>query len=292
MISLHSNDLTVKINEKGAELTSVNDAAEKIEYIWQADPMYWGRHAPILFPIVGRLQDNQYTLDGETYHLDQHGFARDYTFKVLEHDDDHAVFQLLTDDEMKTKYPFEFDLQVTFTLTGHTMDVSYHVLNLDDRVMPFSIGGHPGFNVPLNPYEGGFEDYAITVAPRRSYAQIPLVGPYNDADHEKTLNLTTPLKLDHDLFDQDALILDLDHVETTVMLSSTVNDHGVALTVENAPYVGIWSPYPKRAPFVAIEPWWGIADSVNATGDFRQKMGIQTIQPNAEFTADYQIRFF
>ncbi|MTV81179.1 aldose 1-epimerase family protein [Lactobacillus sp. CRM56-3] len=293
MIELKNDALRVQINEHGAELSSVMSVDDHLEYLWQADPKFWGRHAPILFPIVGRLKDDQYRLNGQTYHMTQHGFARDMDFMVVEHEDDHAVFQLNATAETKAKYPFDFDLRVTFELDEHTLSVHYTVTNpSSDETLPFSIGGHPAFNVPLIPEEGGFENYSVTVAPKKTYPQIPLNGPYNDVQHEKMLNLTTPMVLDHDLFDRDALILDLDHVETTLLLSTQLNDHGVALTLQNAPYVGIWSPYPKRAPFVCLEPWWGIADNVNADGEFLNKMSLQLAAPQSAFNAGYQIRFF
>lgn len=293
MIELKNDALSVKINEHGAELSSVKSNDDQIEYMWQADSKFWGRHAPILFPIVGRLKDDQYEINGQHYQMTQHGFARDMDFLVIEHEDDHVVFQLTQTDETLAKFPFEFDLRVTFSLDEHALAVHYTVTNpSQDVTLPFSIGGHPAFNVPLTPGEGEFTDYSVTIAPKKAYPQIPLVGPYNDVKHEKTLNLTTPMTLDHDLFDQDALILDLDHVETTLMLSTPVNDHGVALTLQNAPYVGIWSPYPKRAPFVCLEPWWGIADNVASTGQFLDKMDLHMAEPQASFNAGYQIRFF
>lgn len=293
MIELKNDALTVKINEHGAELSSVQSNDDQIEYMWQADAKFWGRHAPILFPVVGRLKDDQYELNGKTYHMTQHGFARDMDFSVIEHEDNHAVFQLTADETTLDKFPFEFDLRVTFSLDAHTLAVHYTVNNpSQNTVLPFSIGGHPAFNVPLEPDHGDFSDYSITVAPKKAYPQIPLVGPYNDAAHEKTLNFSTPMALDHDTFAQDALILDLDHVETTLMLSTSLNDHGVALTLQNAPYVGIWSPYPKRAPFVCLEPWWGIADSVDSNHQFEDKMTIHKAAPQASFNAGYQIRFF
>ncbi|KRK49354.1 aldose 1-epimerase family protein [Secundilactobacillus kimchicus] len=293
MIELNNADLKVQINPDGAELSSVKEQSENLEYMWQADPKFWGRHAPVLFPIVGRLKDDHYTVAGQSYKMTQHGFARDQTFKVVSHDATSAIFELVADDVTKAMYPFDFKLQLRYTLEGHMLTVTYHVENPDaEAMLPFSIGGHPAFNVPLGANEGGFEDYQITVAPKKTYPQIPLVGPYNDAQHEKELNLTTPLQLDHDLFDQDALILDLNQVETTVMLSSTLNDHGVALTLAQAPYVGIWSPYPKQAPFVCIEPWWGIADNLTADGELTHKQAIQQLAPNTQFEAAYQLRFF
>lgn len=293
MIELKNEALHVKINEHGAELSSVRAVDDQIEYLWQADPKFWGRHAPILFPIVGRLKNDQYRLGKQTYQMTQHGFARDMDFRVVEHEADHVTLQLDANSETKAQYPFDFNLQVTFTLDGHTLSVHDVVRNPSvDVTLPFSIGGHPAFNVPLLPDQGDFDDYTVTVAPKKAYPQIPLAGPYSDVQHEKTLNLTTPMQLDHDLFDRDALILDLDHVETTLLLSTQLNDHGVALTVENAPYVGIWSPYPKRAPFVCLEPWWGIADNVDSDGDFLNKMGIHQLAPQQSFHASYQIRFF
>ncbi|MDH5106336.1 aldose 1-epimerase family protein [Lentilactobacillus diolivorans] len=291
MITLKNQYLTVLINEFGAELTSVKDS-KSIEYIWQADPSFWKRHAPILFPIVGHLKDNQYSYHGQQYQMSQHGFARDQRFKVEKQNEDSVTLLLTDSDETLAIYPFSFQLRVTYELVDHTLRVSFLVVNPNTEEMLFSLGAHPGFNVPLTSEGGHFEDSFIRVAPKKEYRRIPLKPPYSDPSDPRTLDLTKPLRLNHRLFNSDALVLDLGGNETTVMLANTLNDHGVAVTLFNAPYVGIWSPYPKQAPFACIEPWWGLADTVNADGQFENKFAINRLNVNQTFKAQYEISFF
>ncbi|GAD15776.1 aldose 1-epimerase family protein [Lentilactobacillus otakiensis] len=291
MITLKNQYLTVLINELGAELTSVKDT-DGLEYIWQADPTYWKRHAPILFPIVGRLKDNQYEYDGQTYEMTQHGFARDNQFKVESQLPTKASLLLRSNDETLAKYPFKFELRIIYELVDHQLNVSLNVINPAQDTLLFSIGAHPGFNVPLVKGEGAFGDSFVRVAPKKAYTQIPLKPPYSDPDDSKTIDLTKPLSLDHDMFNSDAIVLNLDRRETTVMLANANNDHGVSLTVENAPYVGIWSPYPKKAPFVCIEPWWGLADTVNSDGQLTDKFAINKLEGRHAFAGKYSISFF
>ncbi|MEE8823869.1 aldose 1-epimerase [Lentilactobacillus sunkii] len=291
MITLKNQYLTVLINEFGAELTSVKNS-EGLEYIWQADPNYWKRHAPILFPIVGRLKDNQYEYDGKQYEMTQHGFARDNQFKVESQLPTKVSLVLRPTEETLAKYPFKFELRIIYQLVDHQLKVSLNVINPSQETLLFSIGAHPGFNVPLVKGKGSFEDSFIRVAPKKSYQQIPLKPPYSDPNDPKTLDLTKPLPLNHDLFNSDAIVLDLDRKETTVMLANSQNDHGISLTVENAPYVGIWSPYPKQAPFACIEPWWGLADTVNSDGQLENKFAINRLEGRHAFAGKYQISFF
>lgn len=291
MITLKNQYLTVQIDELGAELTSVTDT-DGLEYIWQADPTYWKRHAPILFPIVGRLKDNQYQYDGQTYEMTQHGFARDNQFKVESQLSAKVSLVLHPNDETMAKYPFKFELRIIYELVDHQLNVSLNVINPAQDTLLFSIGAHPGFNVPLVKGRGSFEDSFVRVAPKKAYTQIPLKPPYSDPTDPKTIDLTKPLSLDHDLFNSDAIVLSLEHRETTVMLANAQDDHGVSLTVENAPYVGIWSPYPKKAPFVCVEPWWGLADTVNSDGKLTDKFAINKLAGRHAFAGRYSISFF
>lgn len=291
MITLKNQYLTVLINEFGAELASVKDT-DGLEYIWQADPNYWKRHAPILFPVVGRLKDNQYEYDGKRYNMTQHGFARDNQFKVESQLATKVSLVLRPTEETLAKYPFKFELRVIYELVDHQLNVSLNVINPTQETLLFSIGAHPGFNVPLVKGTGTFEDSFIRVAPKKSYQQIPLKPPYSDPDNSKVIDLTKPLPLNHDLFSSDAIVLDLNRQETTVMLANSQNDHGISLTVENAPYVGIWSPYPKQAPFACIEPWWGLADTVHADGKLEDKFAINRLDGRHAFAGKYQISFF
>lgn len=290
-VELNNEYLTVRINEAGAELSSVK-SADGIEYMWQADPKFWGRHAPVLFPIVGRLKDDQFTVAGQAYHMGQHGFARDNDFTVIAHSDTQATLEFTDSAATREIYPFAFRLRLTYTLTDHELTVGYDVHNPANQELLFSIGGHPAFNVPLANPAGSLENYQLTVAPKKVYKHIPLQLPLNDVDHADELDLTKPIALTREFFKDDAVILDLNHEETTLMLSSDLDDHGVAMTIEDAPFVGTWSPYPDDAPFVCLEPWWGIADNVNADGQLSHKMGINHLAANQTFNAQYEIKFF
>ncbi|MDT6980658.1 aldose 1-epimerase family protein [Levilactobacillus zymae] len=291
MLTLSNTYLTVLIDPQGAELTSVKDNASHLEYMWQANPVYWGRHAPILFPIVGRLQDNQYRVNDQTYHMTQHGFARDNAFRLWSRTTTSVTLRYASDDQSREKYPFDFALTVKYELVDHQLRVHFTVDNPSDAELPFSLGAHPGFNVPLGNVFNRFEDYQVTVAPKKVYSRVPLVGPYSDTGHPVPLDLTQPLTLDHELFAHDAQVLSLDNHETTVMLGTPRDEHGVALTVK-APYLGIWSPYPKQAPFVCLEPWWGLADDVHATGELATKVAINHLAAHQSFEAGYQVTYF
>ncbi|WP_412990319.1 aldose 1-epimerase family protein [Pediococcus siamensis] len=292
MVTLKNEYLQVEINELGAELSSVRALENDLEYIWRADKKVWGRHAPVLFPIVGRLKDDQYEYEGSTYQMHQHGFARDSIFEVVDANDTHATLKLTDSDKSRKMYPFEFELVISFDLKEHELHETYRVYNPDaDNHLLFSIGGHPGFNTNLGQGQT-FEDVNVSVAPKKVYQQIPLKAPLNDADNAVALDLTKPLSLKHETFKNDAIILALNEQETTIMLDNPKNDHGIALTIENAPYVGVWSPYPTQGDFVCIEPWWGIADNVNSNGQLTEKMGIVDLNPQSEASQSFEISFF
>lgn len=284
-VTIKNEYLTAVINEKGAELTSL--FANQIEYIWQADPNYWGRHAPILFPFVGRLKDDQYTYQGKTYPMGQHGFARDKKFELLEQTAEKATFILKSDEETKKIYPFDFVLTVSYEVWGEGLRVRFEVQNPSSGELIFALGGHPAFNIPLEK-DLAFDDYFIAFSPQKSRIKIPLEGPFANLD-QKTLGQTnTNIQLSHDLFKDDALIY-----ETRGLNSYTVGSedskHSVTVTYNNIPYVGFWSPMPKEAPFVCIEPWWGFADTVDSNGKLEDKAGMQRLPANETFKTEFSI---
>lgn len=292
MVTLKNEFLQVVINELGAELTSVRSLDNDLEYIWRADKQVWGRHAPVLFPIVGRLKEDHYEYQGTTYEMHQHGFARDSKFEVVDANETHATLKLTDSDKSHKLYPFEFELVISFDLKDHELHETYRVYNPDaENPLLFSIGGHPGFNTNLGAGQV-FEDVRLSVAPKKTYQQIPLKAPLNDADNAFSVDFSKSLPLNHEAFKDDAIILELHNQETTLMLDNQKNDHGVALTIENAPYVGVWSPYPTKGDFVCIEPWWGIADNVNSSGKLEEKMGIVNLEPQSEASQSFEISFF
>lgn len=290
-VTLKNRYLTVVTNTRGAELNSIK-SENHTEYLWQANPKFWGWHAPILFPIVGRLINNHYQYNGHTYEMHQHGFARHHEFQVIFHNDQAVTFDLRPDEATKEIYPFLFDLQVSYHLVDHTVQVRIKVTNQDQQTMYFSTGSHPGFNLPLNQNGSTFEDYHLSVAPKKVYQRIVLKDSLNDVQDPIKADMRKPLPLKHEIFNHDAFILSLHGQQTTLMLSNDKDDNGVAVTVYHCPYVGVWSSYPKFGPFACIEPWWGLADNIDADGQFKDKTAINKLAPQHDFHANFDITIF
>ncbi|AIM25034.1 aldose 1-epimerase family protein [Melissococcus plutonius] len=286
-VQLENEFLIATIAEAGAELVSLRSKSMNIEYIWQGNPAFWNRHSPILFPIVGRLKNNQYIYEGKTYHLPQHGFARDQLFQVIEQSDQSATFSLKSTKETYQYYPFDFELVLTYELEEQNLIVRYQVENLGIQTMYFSIGGHPAFNVPLEETLT-FEDYFLNFFPKKSRTQIPLSGSALNIKNKTLAQTNTSIDLIHELFKNDALIFETKG-NNAFSIETDKSQHGITLSYTDAPYVGIWSPYPKKAPFVCIEPWWGIADTIDTDGQLTNKLGIQLLSPNRIFNTHYQL---
>ena len=284
-VTITNDFLEATINEKGAELVSLR--ANEIEYIWQADPQYWGRHAPILFPFVGRLKDNQYSYQGKTYPMGQHGFARDKEFKVLEQTKEKVTLVLTSDEETKKVYPFDFSLTVSYEIWGEGVRIRFDVENTGEEEMIFALGGHPAFNIPLTD-ELQFEDYFIAFSPQKSRVKIPLDGPFTNLDQKTIGQTNTNIQLSRGLFKEDALIYETRGLNAYT-LGSEESSHSVTLAYNNIPYVGLWSPYPAEAPFVCIEPWWGFADTVDSNGRLEDKEGMNRLAGNEHFKTEFSI---
>ncbi|WP_203621028.1 aldose 1-epimerase family protein [Apilactobacillus nanyangensis] len=291
MIKTISNEyLKVKINTHGAEINSVQNS-DGLEYIWFGDKKYWARHAPILFPIVGRLKDNQYTYDGKTYEMGQHGFARDMEFIVANQGEKWIDLQLVSNEETKKMYPFDFKLIIHYELNDHKLTTNINVYNTDTKEMYFSVGAHPAFNVPLV-QDGSeqYDDYFVKFANKGEYDQIQFDVPYANLENIEKIELDQPIQLFPELFYDDAKVIEIKNREFTTTLSSDVSNHGVTMTGYNTEYGGIWSA--KDAPFVCLEPWWGIADDIHTDGKIEHKVGINNISPNEKFVAKFDLSFF
>ena len=240
MITLQNQQLTVKIDELGAQLHSIKRQDNGIEYLWQGDPASWNRQAPILFPFVGRLKDDQYQYGNQTYHQTQHGFARDRKFQVIEQTPSMVVMEQHDDSETKKAFPFSFSLQVKFELVIDKVEISYVVKNPSgDETLIYAIGAHPGFNMPLTS-TGSFEQTELSVKPATEYSRIVLDGAYNDSAHPQLINMQDSLSLNHDLFNKDAIIFKTDGGHFTAKLTDTVANHGVVVDTFNTEYVGVW----------------------------------------------------
>ena len=289
-ITIENQKMAATINEHGAELVSLINKTNGKEYMWSGDAKYWGRHAPVLFPTVGRLKDDTYTVDGQEYHMNQHGFARDMDFDVLKVEADQVVLELHSSDQTKKLYPYDFILRLAFKLTDNGVQVGYEVENPADEEMWFGIGGHPAFKVPMDG-DHFYDDYVVKLEPQTNRNIIPLNGPYADIDHLKE-ERTSEIEVSHERFKDDAVILDLGEGPTTVTLTDNDQRHGVQLKTADAKYIGVWSCYPQEGQYVCLEPWWSIADTVDSDHDFKHKFANNHLAAHQTFKTEYEIDVF
>ncbi|MCF6283639.1 MAG: aldose 1-epimerase family protein, partial [Candidatus Hydrogenedentes bacterium] len=247
------------------------------------------RHAPILFPVVGRLLDNTYPCEGQTYTLPQHGFARDGAFGVKRASDTTISYELTDSDETRANYPFAFALQVDYTLRENQVRVAYTVSNSGSSTMYFSIGGHPGFSCPLLEGEA-FNDYFIEFEKRETCARwyVNENGHIHRSEGDY-LKDTQVIPYTLDRFSEDALIFK-DLESNRVSIKSVKNDHAVTMDFTGWSYLGIWSK-PGGVPFICLEPWYGLSDNVDHDGDLTKKEGIMALEPGLNFCCEYGLIF-
>ena len=288
MIStIHNEFLTIDADNKGAELVSIKTIKDDLEYLWQADPKVWGRHAPILFPMVGKLNGDKTIIDGETYSMGQHGFARDLEFQVIGKTADSISYQLVCDEETLKKYPYKFNLLVEYTLIENRLEITYKVKNIDNKVMYFSIGAHPGFICPLFENEK-FENYFLEFSSKEN-ADIYLFseGMFS-GEKIPQLKGDTIIPITRQLFANDALVYEGLN-SSSISLSSRRHQRGIKVTFEGFPYLGIWSRPQGDGNFVCIEPWFGLADFKNSDGIFKNKKGILSLEEEKCFECKFII---
>lgn len=286
-----NKELTLKINSLGAELVAITDTNSNTDYLWNGDPTFWKRHSPVLFPIVGSLNNQTYMYNGREYHLPQHGFARDTEFTVVSETDSEIWFRIQANEETLKVYPFLFTLEIGYRLMGRSIDVMWKVSNNGDSKMYFSIGAHPAFMLPLyNNHDQ--KDYYIVfdhTNPVR-YLTINENGLAVMKPMEAQSVLATEngfLKYDPHIFDQDALIIEHDQYHA-VSLADPDKKPYVTLRFD-APLFGLWTPSGKNAPFVCIEPWYGRCDSSNSNGRLEDKDWINDLDAGKVFEASYTI---
>jgi len=283
---LKNEQLQIVVSEHGAELQSIQDAEGK-EYLWQGDPKYWGRRSPILFPIVCGLWDDCYRLDGYEYKMSRHGFARDMDFKLINKTDTKVTFALEDSPETHRCYPYHFMLSITYRLDGNKIHVIWHVHNTDNNEIHFQIGGHPAFMIP-GMKEG--DEVKGTVRFDNTSNIERLIGNMKGCIIPGRFDVGSQDGIWHfteDSFKEDCVIIDKSQVKQVALLDE---DGQPSVTVDmKTPCVGIWAPYGKHAPFICIEPWYGIHDKVEYSGDFRQKYLMNHLQPGASFLSEYTI---
>ena len=287
---LRNGELVVYINNKGAELVSVKGVANKTEYIWNGDPDYWERRAPILFPFVGSLNGETYRHNGKEYRMPRHGFAHDMFFTKSAETEDQLWFVLDSNAETKKQYPFDFHLAACYRLRGHFLQVKWVVTNKDKETMYFSIGGHPAFRCPLKEDERQSDYYLGFDMEGRGnpkYHTLNRRGLYSPQEYELPLEKGL-YRLNEGTFQKDTMIFEK---QTTRVYLMRPNKRPYVTVTSASPIMSIWSPSDKHAPFVCIEPWYGSSDGEGFNGELSEKEWIQSLLPGEVFEAAYFIEF-
>lgn len=289
MYKLENQQLKVVIHEKGAELKSVFHQQHQLEYMWSGDPAVWGKTSPVLFPIVGTLKENTYVYNEQPYQLPRHGFARDMVFTVTRQTSHAITFSIESSNETKKVYPFDFVFSIVYELKADVLWVTYHVENRGEDTLFFSVGGHPAFKLPL--VEGTkYEDYKLLFEKEETTGRWPIsTGGLIEVESSPLLHNSKELPLSKELFKKDAIVLK-ELQSTSVQLVSEKTERGILFDFECFPFLGLWDA--PGADFLCIEPWCGIADSVDTNQEFTNKEGIVSLPPQEEFNVTWKAKFF
>lgn len=291
MVTISNDVLTVEIDEKGGQLTSVRSNETGIEYMWQGDPKYWTSHAPNLFPFVGRLYQGQYTYQGQTYEMACHGFLRPSVMTVAKQSTDAVTLELHESDETLAIWPFRFTLTLRYALEGDCLDITTTVRNDGEETLYYGNGGHPGFNVPLD--EGlAFEDYVLEFPQAFDARQVQFDESVLDSGERTPYELVDGkiLPLRHELFGFDAVVFE--DMPREVTLHSEKGTHGVTASFPEMRYVGFWHKPRTDAPYVCIEPWAVLPGRSGVIEDLTTMPGLAAVAPGETSSNPWSLRFF
>ena len=282
-----SNDrITIQVDSMGAELRSLKEIASGREYMWNADPQYWKRTSPVLFPLVGAVKDGAYRVEGREYPMGQHGFARDAEFQLKSQVASEIWFTLESGEETLKKYPYPFVLELGYELVDSSVVVKWRVKNPGTECLYFSIGGHPAFLCPIE--EGTKQsDYRLRFDTGEQVVSSCLENGLVSGQTITYKLRNGELSVTESLFDKDALVIEHDQAHSVAIVSPDGREY---LKVEfDAPLFGIWSPPGKQAPFICIEPWYGRCDRKDYAGEWKEREWMQSLDAGGTFSADYKI---
>lgn len=289
MYIIENQLLRITVKSTGAELQGIVHKLHSLEYLWNGDPAFWPKRSPVLFPIVGALKNNTYQFAGNGYDLGRHGFAREMEFVPESAEASGAVFLLESNESTRAHYPFDFEFRIGYQLEENRLTVTYNVKNTGHSEMYFSVGGHPAFRVPLVTGTS-YNDYFIEFNEGETLARWPvttegLIG----REPQRCLTGEDRMPLTKELFANDALVFKFP-TSSMVSIRSDKTDHGVDMDISGFPYLGIWAA--KEADFVCIEPWCGIADSVDTDQRLEHKEGIHRLAEAESFKRSWIASFF
>lgn len=276
--SIKNGDLEIVVKSKGAELVSVKYKNE--EFMWNKEEV-WAKSSPLLFPFVGKLLNDKYIYNGKEYHLDlRHGFARDLDFAFESISENSFAFVLKSDEQTKKIYPFDFSLKLIYEINLNTVKITYEVENLEKDEMYFSIGAHPAFVI-----NGDYEKSYIKLDNKVALNTYTLDGPYLSGNR-KLLFESDIIQIKDEYFENDALVFDGNITKTSTLHN---DNRKVKVCHEGFEYIAYWRPV--KAPFVCIEPWFGITDSIKCDNKLENKKGIRKLLGKEKFSASLLIAF-
>lgn len=288
LYTLENELLLVTVADRGAEVMSVIGKKTGTEYLWQGDPEFWASRASILFPVCGRQTEGKYLWQGKTFEMPIHGFARHSTFTLVEKSDTLLTLELCDNEETRAQYPFAFCFRMTYALEGGTLHNCFEVCNTGKTELPFTVGGHPGFNVPFAPGEQ-FEDYYLEFGCVKDAKKLVFSPTCYDTGATAPFPLQDGkiLPLRHDLFDNDAIFLT--DMCKQVSLKSQKNNRAVTVSYRDFSHVGFWHKPKTAAPYVCIEPWNGLPAMDGKVDDFATKRAMTHLAPGKSCTNAFEI---
>lgn len=291
LYTIKNNFLEVQISDNGAEIKSIKYLGK--DYLHNSDPKYWGRSAPLLWPNIGTIKNGTATIDGISYPMKKHGFLRDTMCELQSQTDNKITFKVTSNEDTLKLYPYNFTILITYELLEQTIHSNLEFINNSKTTMPFNLGLHPAFKVPLDDNEA-FEDYKIIFDVPGTYEIPTVVLTDGTIDYEKRIRTFTNLKelpLNYADYDYDALVFE--NIKShQVTLTNKDETHGVVFNFEDFPMLGIWTPNHIKSPFICLEPWIGCADAPQSNGDFKTKRDLINVEPNTSKTINYSIKFF
>lgn len=290
LLTIQNEQIRLSAETKGAQLMSIR-SVDGTEYLWQGNPDYWSDRAPTLFPFIGRLTNDSYRYHGQVYRMGIHGFAASSEFVPVEHTDTRLVMEMRENAHTLVQYPFAFVLRICWELKENSVCVSYHVENHSGATMPFGIGGHPGFRVPLAEGER-FEDYRLEFSQNCEPDRVGFTPDVymNGQDSRYVLREGRKLALHHDLFREDAIILK--NMDRQVTLCSDVSRRKVVINYPDMPYLGIWHWPCTDAPYVCIEPWSSLPARQDVVEELSCKSDMIQLAPGKAYDNSWTITVF
>ncbi|WP_369351261.1 aldose 1-epimerase family protein [Streptococcus hillyeri] len=280
VIELKNEQLTVQFSEFGGALSSIKDK-DGVEYLWQGNPEYWSGQAPVLFPICGSVRDDKVFIDEKVRNIPRHGLVRKENFDYCKIDDSTVSFSFKANEKTLKEYPYHFVLNIIYKLHGSTITTEYQVTSSEiERSIPYFIGGHPGFNCPLENNEK-YEDYYLEFSEHETCSipkSFPDTGLLDLQDRTPFLENQNKLDLNYSLFSHNAITLD-QLKSRSVSLKSKKSNKGIKVDFKDFPHLIIWSTT-NQSPFIALEPWSGLSTSLEESDILEEKQGVTVVEPS------------